>query len=299
MNILEKELTEKANASSQAEGELLNSAKLLLESNTSAERQLLKLIGLTTAIELVEDETGRVLSKKNLSDRLGKIVVTKNQLHDLCLKYRLYMLPARLYVGTIPPTLGAELKRFCEERNIPVPNNNSLSNFYIVAPPKMFRGYRGFWKMGADLIGDWSSNVNRAVDDILNPAPPDPILVYREGDYFAVVKSWGNDLSIVRRFMGVVTRKASLRWINFLFHVGMIALAVKASIWVVLNIGFETAGAGFSVFGLILLMLIPMLVWFIGASEPRKKLIDAVTARNESKDSYWNKNQFNYDDYHH
>jgi len=207
MNTLEKKLVGIGKSTSEASEALVSEAKLLLESTASKERQVLRSIGLSAELNFTEAELENLQIIKIGKENLDKEIITLNDIKKFCLEYRLYIKPAKEYMGTIPATLGAELLRFCEEKSIPIPSSDNYSNFFIIAPPKMFRGYKSPVKVLA--------MVNTARKEAIRKRNEDPILVYKiQNGYYAIIKSWGDDFTWLRKIHGFFTRKKNIQRIN-------------------------------------------------------------------------------------
>lgn len=142
MNTLEKELVKNAISTEEKQQNLVEEAKLLLSNTQAEEEVLLKSIGLGNELEFSQKQQSNIILRNKLKDKYGKDVVTLAEINKLCRDYRLYLKEANSYIGRIPPSLGAELNSFCKERNIPIAVHSSRSDFFIIAPPKMFIGYK-------------------------------------------------------------------------------------------------------------------------------------------------------------
>lgn len=228
MNTLEKKLVSIARSNSQEGESIVEEVKLLLSENAAEERATLKAIGLDNDLKIAENQNAEMLIKKSHGEKLEREILKYEDIKKLCLNYRLYMKPANQFIGTIPPDLGAELTRFCKEKSIPLPGV-SYSKFFVIAPPKMFRGYLSPSQVVGSAWGIARENAaeRQRIKDM------DPILVYElpEPGFYAVIKSWGNDFTPLRRVYGWFTKKSTMMWVNFLTNVGIIFLMAKLAIW--------------------------------------------------------------------
>lgn len=110
------------------------------------------------------------------------------------MKYNLRLRKANEYKGKIPATLGSELVKFIKENNIQTGSNPYYSDFFIIAPPKMFIDYKSYGKRLADKLEE--ERLRK-----LN----DPILLFKVSENrFVIVKSWGNDETLFRRISGIL-----------------------------------------------------------------------------------------------
>jgi len=229
MNTLEKKLVGIGKSTSEASEALVSEVKLLLESTASQERQVLRSIGLSAELNFAEAEQENLQIIKLGKENLGKEIITSSDIRKFCLEYRLYIKKAKEYMGTIPATLGAELLRFCEEKKIPVPAHHDHSNFYIIAPPKMFRGYKNPLQV--------LEIANNERKEAIRKREEDPILVYKlQNGYFAIIKSWGDDFTWLRKIYGFFTRRKNVEriniWINTIIFFGMLFFIYKVNSYV-------------------------------------------------------------------
>lgn len=224
MNDLEKVLLERGNVTLDSGEAAVKEVKQLLASNAAEEINTLRSIGLDADIKFVEAQKEEYIVRSNSAKKFDRPIVSLSEIKRLCLDFRLYMKPARDYIGRIPADLGAELNRFCNEKSIPRPASSEYSNFYVIAPPKMFKGYRSAGQILIDAI----LKAERQRERQRIAAAEDPILVFKiDETHFAVIKSWGNDFTSVRRIMGFVTRRVFIRP----FLAAVTILGVVAMIW--------------------------------------------------------------------
>lgn len=240
MNTLEKKLAERADKTTGDNESLVSEAKLLLSSNAADERNTLRSIGLDNDIQYIEEKQQDLMIRKSHGAKLDSQILHISEINGFCLDYRLYMRPAREFIGIIPTTLGADLHRFCKEKNIPLGAHNDYSSFLVIAPPKMFKGYQNFGKTmaeGANLqLEERRTRLEeekRRREERERLSRMDPILVYKlqEPGYYAVIKSWGNDFSTLRRVYGTLTRTFSVKILNFLANLLIVFAAFKLSMW--------------------------------------------------------------------
>jgi len=207
MNNLEKELVK---SSEKQQARLASEAKLLLATNEQKELDTLKAIGLSAEILHKEEILEDLLIRERHQERFKAQVVHKKDIQKLLLRYRLYMKGTTSYRGRIPPTLGAELTRFCEEKNIVLSGNPAVNRFYIIAPPKMFYDYKNPGEVFLEAIDVYKKEERKFWASF-----EDPILVYKTDTpgYYAVIKSWGNDFTPLRRLYGFLTTKRAMTWL--------------------------------------------------------------------------------------
>ncbi len=188
--------------------------KLLLAGAAAEERTTLRAIGLDFDLNLAEKKLEEQIIKGKAKDTLGKTIVLGSDIKKMCTDYRLYMKPAKEYIGTIPLTLGAELARFCKEKNIVLSGNTEMNGFYIIAPPRMFKGYLTPKQVFKKTVLDMERVRAKERERIKNE---DPILVYKlqEKGYYAIIKSWGDDFSWLRRVYGWFTCAKNIGKVNY------------------------------------------------------------------------------------
>lgn len=289
MNSLEKQLLRNNEQTVKGSDSIVDDAKLLLSSNAAEEINTLNSIGLNQELRFVQEVKQDLIIRQSSKEKLEREIVHIDDIKRLCLDYRLYMRPAKEYMGTIPPDLGAELTRFCKEKNITLPAHADHSKFFIIAPPKMFHGYMNPMR----VVGNAANFAIEKERERIRKKNEDPILVYEtEKDYYAVVKSWGQDFTPLRRLYGFFTRKTTMRWMNFLGKILITYLIVRVgfaqfmfflskdvannalkiqSIWVILGI----------IFSLVLVIGLGLWLFSEGAMDFRKEIIRLVTRRNE------------------
>jgi hypothetical protein len=232
MNPFEKQLTKNSEKAAEQTDKLVQDVKLLLDTNASEERTLLRQIGLDRDIQAIEEKKNNELTRKRAKDRFGRAIVSEVNIQDLCKRYRLRMKHASSFVGVIPSDLPAELVRFSKEHNVVIAASNSYNNFYVIAPPKMFSDYQTFGQIVYKELTDREAEAaerKRLRDE-------DPILVYKIPDnpgFYAVIKSWGDDFTAIRRFYSLVMRPFPLQVLNFLHKVALVALSYwfHAKLW--------------------------------------------------------------------
>lgn len=220
MNSIEKKLIEKSESNIVAKMPILEEMKMILNSDALEEKKLLMNMGLNRSIKHAEAVQEDIKIRTDKKDAYGKTIVHRSEIDKLCLDYRLYFKKANQYMGAIPNELGAEMLRYTREKSIAIGGDDGRSRFFIIAPPKMFEGYesptavlKASFKIAQELK-----------EERIRPKEEDPILVYRlpgDENYFAVIKSWGNDFSVLRRIYGFFTKKSNLFMFDRLLNISM------------------------------------------------------------------------------
>jgi len=221
MTNLEKVLVKKGLTNEQAGQELVNETKLLLATNAKEEIDMLTSIGLDGDLKMIMAKQQDVIIRKENGEKLNCSIIHASEIHALCKQYRLYFKHASQYQGSVPPELARELINWTKDKRVAVGAQNSTNLFYVIAPPSMFKGYRS--ALGV-LHQAWAEH-DIAVKEERRRREEDPILVYKLDqykDYYAIVKSWGDDLSPLRELYAFCTRRTTA---YFLWFLGYIAVA--------------------------------------------------------------------------
>jgi hypothetical protein len=215
MNPLERKLIEESQKNNPEAERAIDEIKLLLSNNEAEEREILKKVGLDYDLNKIEAVKETYITKKNFKGIFNKEIVTADEIRKLCFDYRLNVLPAKRYAGRIPANLGAELVRFQKKHNLALSPN--MNKFFIIAPPRMFTGYRSILQILLDT--------NKAIRKERLQRENDPILIYEVNEgYYAIIKSWGNDFTLLRRIYGLLLNNGLIKILPW--------LVIPASIWV-------------------------------------------------------------------
>lgn len=289
MNSLEKQLLRNNEQTVKGSDSIVDDAKLLLSSNAAEEINTLNSIGLNQELRFVQEVKQDLIIRQSSKEKLEREIVHFDDIKRLCLDYRLYMRPAKEYMGTIPPDLGSELTRFCKEKNITLPAHADHSKFFIIAPPKMFKDYMS---PGRVVTRAAEISIERERERI-RKKNEDPILVYEtEPNYYAVVKSWGNDFTPLRRIYGFFTRRATMKLVNFITKIVLIYAVFKLTAlhfkyFLSLSNAVKTDD-GWMLLSLLIFLIssIALCLWLWGPPfmDFRKEIIRIVTRRNEPVD---------------
>ncbi len=294
MNTFERKLAQNAKEHIAEGAEIVKDVKLLLAADAQKEISTLKSIGLDVDLRIAEGRKEDIMIRSTHGKALERQVVHISEIEKLCLQYRLFMRPAREYAGRIPADLGAELARFCEEKNIVLPNSSEYSKFFIIAPPKMFVKYKTPLQVLTHSIKEvWLEEKERreeAARERQRLRDMDPLLVYElpnQPDYYAIIKSWGNDFTPLRRLYAFMTKKFVLKMAITALHAlvvyGLFRLAVVQTnyFWYTLDKNpYQDGDNGWGVVAVLLDGVITVLA-FISIFSPMLtvwgKVIDTVT----------------------
>lgn len=225
MNNLVKELINSSEKNVAEQTDMVAQAKQLLSCNDAEERRLLSNLGLDAEINFYEKQNIDLQNKIKHQEFFQKPIVTLEEIKSLCFKYRLYLRKSNLFVGKIPTYLGAALNRFVKEKGIIVGEHSSYTDFYIVAPPKMFSDYVSPGEAIVESAKKLQANYHKMMN-------PDPILLYKLKDgNFAVVESWGNDFTIVRKAKAVLHSPAMINFLAIVIFYIAIPSLFCAGLW--------------------------------------------------------------------
>jgi hypothetical protein len=206
-NPLEQKLINNSKERVESNHSDISKVRLLLAADAAEEINILKSIGLDHHIKVAENKQGDNIIRTTGEERFGKPIVALAEIERLCKDYRLYMRKANEYIGSIPNDLGVELKHFCKKCEIDTSVKNSdYSDFYIIAPPKMFKGYTSPLNNFLGTLDEMQEEREARI----RARELDPILVYKDPNnagYYAIVKSWGKDFTPMRRLYAMLTTK--------------------------------------------------------------------------------------------
>jgi hypothetical protein len=159
--------------------ELVDGVKLLLETNNSDERNLLRNLSLDNHIRTVERRKGYSIELEKFESEYGTLYTT-DEIKKICQDYYLRFLPIEQYKGNITNELPSVILRFCNEYKISTTDSYLKRQFSIVAPAENFE---------------------------LQNKPKDPLLFYKVGhangeDLYKLIYKWGNDFTPFRLVEG-------------------------------------------------------------------------------------------------
>lgn len=234
----------------------VNEVKLLLESNAMEDLHLLQTaFPNSTNVSLIKENVDRVQVKKLSAIHNGDIY-TKDEIKQICLKYRLRFLSSNYFKGNIPVELLQELKsKFTVANKLSqyaaAREGTLQNNLFMLAPSSMFTGTNYLEKKKKDL---------REAKRLRNLDPA--CFVKIEEDKYLFIKEWGNSFSIFRRLLGSLTAK--VKTLDIIYSLG-IFLYLLVGIVVLAKIGIVTPNNGIlSIIGVIVFVLV--LIWFVFSS---------------------------------
>lgn len=177
-----KKLEKKRETSRKDSESILKEVQLLLETDTQAERNALRVVGIDSHVAHVENQRGVEIERQEFEKTYEGHVFTRDEIKDLCMKYDLRFLETRHFIGKIDTVLGPKLKHFIEARKHEI--GNYSQDFFIMAPEDAFQ------------LEDMPRKPPRNID---------PVLLYRipRTDKFVFVHKWGKDFTFWRRFRGI------------------------------------------------------------------------------------------------
>lgn len=142
-------------------------------------KEVLERLGMASSIHKAENI---VKKRKDTSDQLAKFnserVFHISQIKSICNKYYLRFLPSSLYNGSVDADLANKVLTFEVAYGLDLKN----THYYIMAPASSFK---------------------------LEAKPKDPLFFYHIADgYYYLVHKWGNDLSMYRRLLPLLSNRA-------------------------------------------------------------------------------------------
>lgn len=231
---LEKSLSKRK--SDDKKNDVLDEVKGFLEYDTLRDIHMLRSIGQQSTLVQSENERGAVMEIEKKEQFYSGKVFTREQIISLAVKYRLKFLKSKHYTKYIPPSVIPEIKdmerhisnqmnisraekenctieEYIEKTNggakYTIDDNCLKENFFILAPANMFKTE----KTTAFTI-----------------KAKDPVMFYSDDNqHFRLVKKWGSDFTIFRRFLGWST-KTVFRHIFSMYLAPIIILSLLLSL---------------------------------------------------------------------
>ena len=147
----------------------LELAQVLLREQGEREERLIQQLGLHRSLLQIHDaKRHQWLNRQFKGD-----VYHVDDVRQICINYRMRMLPSHRYHGPIDPEFGPKLNRFQKEHDLTA--TQLEQDFFIVAPAETF----DLEKRQRPLV--------------------DPLLLYRiDNEHYKMVHQWGGDLHPLR-----------------------------------------------------------------------------------------------------
>jgi len=188
-------------------------AKQLLANNAAEEVNLLLDLGISKELVNENRRIKRTNVRKQAEEKFGRKAYTAQEISDIGKRYFLKTEKSATFLGPIPSDLGSVLVRFCKEHNINTSFNVEKERFFIMAPPKMFKGYKTFTDHHVDFF-----DALKAEKDKFIATFNDPQIFYLDSttNLFIHIKGWGSDFILGRRIIGYLRRTAVLPWLYFI-----------------------------------------------------------------------------------
>ena len=148
-------------------------AQVLLQEQGKQEEKAIRQLGLHRSLHQIHDPKQRWFRHWQLNKQFDGEVYHVEDIKEVCINYRMRMLPSRLYRGAIDPEFGIKLHRFQKEHALS--QEDMEYDFYIVAPVETF---------------DAEKRQRPVID---------PLLLYKVDQYhYKLVHQWGGDLHPLR-----------------------------------------------------------------------------------------------------
>ena len=147
----------------------LEPAYALLREQGAQEERLIEQLGMQHSLHRINDPRRH----RWLTHLYNGEVYHVNDVREVCVNYRMRMLPSHRYCGPIDPEFGLKLNRFQREHQLT--DDDLKHNFFVVAPAETF----DLEKRQRPLV--------------------DPLLLYRiDAQHYRLVHQWGGDLHPLR-----------------------------------------------------------------------------------------------------
>ena len=177
-------------------------AHALLREQGEQEEQLIEKLGMRHSLTQINNSRRH----HHLNKQFNGDVYHVSDIRQVCVDYRMRMLPSHRYHGPIDPEFGPKLNRFRKEYEL---SDTELGHdFFIVAPAETF----DLEKRQRPLV--------------------DPLLLYRIDDqHYKMVHQWGGDLHPLRYLRAWRHRSLTnmtLYWTLFTFLITMVLFGVLA-----------------------------------------------------------------------
>lgn len=158
--------------------QVLESVKANLQMESQKDAEMLQYFG---TLKSVPQSQQKITSVKGF---LAEELVSLKDIRKVCLDYHLRFLSAESYKKEIPLSVLNDLRKFKDENLLSESLLKNTNNLMIIAPASHF------------VLGDRPKK--------------DPVLLWRKGDHYKVISTWGNDFNALRKFEGFVYRSPVL-----------------------------------------------------------------------------------------
>lgn len=177
--------------------------KAFLEYKTLEDSFIMDNLGMNSLNAQVQKDKGKLIVMEQIEKATKFTVITEDVIKDLCMRYRLRLLPTNRYIGAFPPDITTEIKELEKNKRESHPKftrfdqHQLQTEFYVLAPPSMFKLDKVVKEPKVSVI----RNFLKALEE-------EPILFYKENDnHYVLLKKWGDDFTIFRRILGFFTGK--------------------------------------------------------------------------------------------
>jgi hypothetical protein len=186
----------------------IDEANRILDGNANEEINALKSLGMANSIAIkqkVDQDLKVVIEYEQL---YGCKVYRRGEIKKLAQDYILRFLPSEYYQGNIDPLLPRRIVEFEKLANI---NRNEGKN-----KPHYMTVQEAFFGMGNRTKKHQYYILAPKSSFELQEKPKDPLLFYRiSDDKYCLVHKWGDDLSVTRRVMSVLSTTLFVKSISF------------------------------------------------------------------------------------
>jgi len=173
------------------EDKILKEFNTIIENDEKIDKGILSRLGLDKNIAKAKE----IIQEKNNLEKYKEYKVFHiNEIKKVCYKYKLRFLPTESFKGEIPVELTAKVKEFEKK----VPNHTKTKDYYY------YEDYKYFIAAPRESFE-------------LQDRPKDPLLFVEiiADEYYILLYKWGNDLSITRRVLNLLTKGSEGEYVYY------------------------------------------------------------------------------------
>lgn len=167
--------------------------------------KILNNLGINSVNMKLQEGYGNALVMEKIEKATNLTVIHVSQIKELCLKYKLRLLPVKNYIGVIPSDIVQNIKALQQSKRESsdgrfqsFDEHQLQTEFYIMAPAKMFK------------LQEREKIARKNIFKMISEYFSDPIMFYRQDEnHYAIVRKWGVDFSVLRRVLGFITQNTS------------------------------------------------------------------------------------------
>lgn len=178
----------------------------LLEYGSLEDSFIVNNLGINSLNAKLQEDKGKLIVMERIERFSNLTVVRIEDIKILAEKYRLRFLETKRYAGIIPSDIASNIKDL--EKRVSQNNPKFLkfdahqlqTDFFVLAPEEMFKLDEREKTEGT------IQRMNRRFRNFTEAMKSDPIMFYKEdSEHYIMVRKWGNDFTIFRRALGIIT----------------------------------------------------------------------------------------------